>query len=60
MRYISERLDYKAEMMENDILDDHYHSQKRDFGGRERDGFELGISRCKLLYIEWINNKVLL
>ena len=22
--------------------------------------WELGISRCKLLYIEWINNKVLL
>lgn len=41
MRYISERLDYKAEMMENDILDDHCHSQKRDFVGRERDG--LGV-----------------
>ena len=26
-------------------------------GGRDR---EFGISRCKLLYIEWINNKVLL
>ena len=26
-------------------------------GGRERDG-EFGISRCKLLYIEWINYKV--
>ena len=23
-------------------------------------GWEAGISRCKLLYIEWINNKVLL
>ena len=22
--------------------------------------WEVGISRCKLLYIEWINNKVLL
>ena len=22
--------------------------------------WEFGISRCKLLYIEWINNKVLL
>ena len=28
-------------------------------GGRGRD-WELGISRCKLLYIGWINNKVLL
>ena len=26
-------------------------------GGMER---EVGVSRCKLLYIEWINNKVLL
>lgn len=24
------------------------------------DGLEFGIRRCKLLYIEWINNKVLL
>ena len=24
----------------------------------KRDGREFGISRCKLLYIEWINNKV--
>ena len=31
---------------------------------REGDGrgmaWEVGVSRCKLLYIEWINNKVLL
>ena len=27
--------------------------------GRGKD-WEFGISRCKLLYIEWINNKVLL
>ena len=27
------------------------------WGGMER---EVGVSRCKLLYIEWINNKVLL
>ena len=26
-------------------------------GGKD---WEFGISRCKLLYIEWINNKVLL
>ena len=26
-------------------------------GGME---WEAGVSRCKLLYIEWINNKVLL
>ena len=29
-------------------------------GGRGRKEWEFGISRCKLLYIEWINNKVLL
>ena len=28
-------------------------------GGGRKD-WEFGISRCKLLYIEWINNKVLL
>ena len=30
---------------------------KRDAGGM---AWEFGISRCKLVYIEWINNKVLL
>ena len=30
---------------------------KRSGGGRD---WEFRISRCKLLYIEWINNKVLL
>ena len=29
-------------------------------GGWGRDGVEAGVSRCKLLYIEWVNNKVLL
>ena len=29
-------------------------------GGRGGMDLEFGISRCKLLYIEWINNKVLL
>ena len=28
--------------------------------GWGRDGLGVGISRCKLLYIEWINKKVLL
>ena len=32
---------------------------KVEGGGRGLD-CEFGISRCKLLYIEWINNKVLL
>ena len=27
---------------------------------RERDGLGIGVSRCKLLYRKWINNKVLL
>ena len=29
-------------------------------GAGEGMDWEFGISRCKLLYIEWINNKVLL
>ena len=28
-------------------------------GGGERVDWEFGISRCKLLYIEWINYKIL-
>ena len=32
---------------------------KGEVGGGGMD-WEFGISRCKLLYIEWINNKVLL
>ena len=32
---------------------------KAEGGGGGMD-WEFGISRCKLLYIEWINNKVLL
>ena len=28
-------------------------------GGGQGMELEFGISRCKLLYIEWINNKVL-
>ena len=29
-------------------------------GGRSGMDWEFGISRCKLLHLEWINNKVLL
>ena len=29
---------------------------KEEGGGGERMDWEFGISRCKLLYIEWINN----
>ena len=29
-------------------------------GGKGEKDWEFEISRCKLLYIEWINNKVLL
>ena len=32
---------------------------KGEEGGRGMD-WEFGVRRCKLLYIEWINNKVLL
>ena len=30
-----------------------------DRGERERDGWEFGVGRCKLLYTEWVHNKVL-
>ena len=33
---------------------------RREEGGWERDGVGGWVSRCKLLYIEWINNKILL
>ena len=29
-------------------------------GVREEMEWEVGVSRCKLLYVEWINNRVLL
>ena len=29
-------------------------------GGVRRIGWEFGVSRCKLLHLEWIDNKVLL
>ena len=32
----------------------------RERGGREGMEWEFESSRCKLLYIEWINNKILL
>ena len=32
---------------------------KGEEGGRGKD-WEFGISRCKLVYIRWLNNKVLL
>ena len=28
--------------------------------GKEWDGWEFGVSRCKLLHLEWLSNKVLL
>ena len=31
---------------------------KRRWGKRGMD-WEFGVSRCKLVYIEWVNNKVL-
>ena len=32
----------------------------RGRGGREREGLGVGVGRCKLLHLEWINNKILL
>ena len=35
-----------------------YDCQREEEKGR--DGLEFGVGRCKLLYTEWINSKVLL
>ena len=57
-------------VLENFHFQDYFHSLKNNCnrkqtcgcqgGERGREGLncEFGISRCKLLYIEWINNKV--
>ena len=29
-------------------------------GGRSRRDWEVGVSRCKLLHLEWISNEILL
>ena len=29
-------------------------------GGRQSQGWELGVNRCKLLHLEWISNEILL
>lgn len=34
MIYISKNLEYKAEMMEKDVLDDHYDSQRKETLGK--------------------------
>ena len=36
-----------------------WHWQRTGDGGGGRMDWEFGVSRCKLLCIEWINNKVL-
>ena len=38
------------------------HRHREQTGGCQGGGmeWEVGVSRCKLFYIEWINNKVLL
>ena len=38
----------------------HRHVVAKGEGGEGGMEWEFGVSRCKLLYIEWINNKVLL
>ena len=42
-----------------DVIENRLVVAKGEGGGGGME-WEVGISRCKLLYIEWINNKVLL
>ena len=46
-------------MKQNRDIENRLVVTKEEVGGRGLD-WDLGISRCRLVYIEWINNKVLL
>ena len=48
---------YKTEIDSQTQKTDLWLSREGGGGGK---GWEFGVSRCKLVYIEWINNKVLL
>ena len=52
---------YTISKQQNVVSQTHRHGEQTcgcpQGGGKD---WEFGISRCKLLYIEWINNKVLL
>ena len=57
LKYDTNELIYETET-DSDIEDRRVVAKGVE-GGRGMD-WEFGISRCKLVYIEWINNKVLL
>ena len=56
--YETNELIYKKETDSQTQRTDFWLPKVRGSGGGM--DWEFGISRCKLLYIEWINNKVLL
>ena len=58
LKYDTNELIYKTETDSQTQRTDLWLPRRRGDGGRM--DWEFGISRCKLLYTEWINNKVLL
>ena len=58
LKYGTNEAIYKTETDSQAKRTDLWLLRRRDRGGG-RD-WEFGISRCKLLYIRWINNRVLL
>ena len=56
LKYDTSELIYDTKNRLTDIEDRLVVAKEEGGGG----GVEFGISRCKLLYVEWINNKILL
>ena len=59
LKYNTNELIYKTET-DSQTEKTAFHCQGGGGGDGEGMEWEFGISRCKLLYTEWINNKVLL
>ena len=55
LKYDTNEPIYETET-ESQTIEDRLLVAKGEGGGRGKD-WEFGISRCKLFYIEWINNK---
>ena len=57
LKYDPDEPIHEAETESRTYRTDWWLPRGRGWGGME---WEVGISRCKLLYVKWINNKVLL
>ena len=58
LKYDTNELIYETEIDSQTQRTDLWLPSGRVYGGGM--DWEFGVSRCKLLYIEWVNNKVLL